>query len=284
MVKTIFRTLTAVAIVVVMSAAASACSSTKHVSASDTSKTKTSSASASYARKVMANAPESKTVTAKMKVNLATGDKNISLSGSLRMKRGDVIQLSMTYPLVGEVCRMEFTASEVLVVDRINVRYVRASYGQIDFLRSANLDYNALESIFWNEIFYPGDKSVNGHLDEYTVSSAGTHTLLNLATAPKLDYAFLTLTESALLDRITITPKNTTDRSNLVCSYGDFAKFGSGRFPTHMKLTFAGDTQTYGLDISLSSLSSSTDWSTRTELSAKYKQVDAARFFKNMIP
>ena len=95
-------------------------------------------------------------VGSKLKFSVTVGDQEISLTGNLRMKRGDVIQLSMTYPLVGEVCRMEFTASEVLVVDRINVRYVRASYGQIDFLRSANLDYNALESIFWNEIFYPG--------------------------------------------------------------------------------------------------------------------------------
>lgn len=276
------RTLILTAVVVLATAA---CKSTNNLTAtSGPLPGNSNSPKISYAKKVLSNIADTKVLTAKMKVNLAMGEKNVSLSGTMRMKRGDVIQLSMTFPLIGEVCRMEFTTNEVLIVDRINSRYVRAGYDQIDFLRSANLDFSALEAIFWNEIFYPGDKSVNGHLDEYTISSAGTHTLLNLATAPKLDYAFLTLTESALLDRITITPKNTTDRSNLVCSYGDFAKFGSGRFPTHMKLTFAGDTQTYGLDISLSSLSSSTDWSTRTELSAKYKQVDAARFFKNMIP
>ena len=274
------------AVVALMTGFASvACSSTKHVDGpANTSATKVPSAVAGYAKKVMDNAPSAKTLTAKMKVNLAMGDKNVALSGSLRMKRGDVIQMSMTFPLVGEVCRMEFTNNEVLVVDRINTRYVRATYDQVDFLRSANLDFNVLESIFWNEIFYPGTSNVQAHLGEYTMSAAGSHTLLNLTTAPKLDYAFLTITESALLDRLTISSKKVTDKSNLVCIYGDFAKFESGRFPTHMQLTFAGDTQTYGLDISLNSLTSNADWKTRTELSAKYQRIDAEKLFKSLIP
>ena len=273
---------TVVMIMVILGLAA--CSSTKHVGGTDAPKAKAASPAASYAKKVLTNTLEVKALTAKMKVGLAIGDRNVSLSGNLRMKRGDVIQLSMSFPLVGEVCRMEFTANEVLVVDRINTRYVRASYDQVDFLRSANLDFNVLESIFWNEIFYPGSRDVESHLDEYTISSAGSHTLLSLATAPKLDYAFLTITESALLDRTTVSSKNITDKSNLVCAYGDFAKFGAGRFPTHMQLTFAGDAKTYGLDISLSSLAANTDWKTRTELSAKYQRIEAEQLFKSLIP
>lgn len=261
-----------------------ACSSSKNVTKSPTSKVaKAASTTANYAHKVQANAPTVKTLTAKTKVNLAIAEKKISLSGNLRMKRGDVIQLSMTVPIIGEVCRMEFTRDEVLVVDRINTRYVRASYDQVDFLRSANLDFNVLESIFWNEIFYPGSANVDSHLDEYTMSSAGTHTLLSLTTAPKLDYAFLTLTESALLDRVTVSSKKVTDSSNLVCAYSDFAKFGAGRFPTHMQLTFAGD-KTYGLDISLSSLASNADWQTRTQLSAKYQRIEPEKLFGSLIP
>ncbi|MBP5360331.1 MAG: DUF4292 domain-containing protein [Bacteroidaceae bacterium] len=264
---------------------ATGCKSTKNVMTTHSGPTPgIDGPKASYAKKVLSNAIESRVLTAKMKVNLAMGDKNISLSGSLRMKRGDVIQLSMTFPLVGEVCRMEFTNTDVLIVDRINSRYVRTDYDKIDFLRSANLDFSALESIFWNEIFYPGSNSAQEHLGEYTISSAGSHTLLSLTTAPKLDYAFLTITESALLDRVTISSKNVTDTSNLVCSYGDFAKFSSGRFPTHMQLNFAGDKQNYGLDISLSSLATNSDWQTRTQLSSKYTPMDADRLFRSIIP
>ena len=271
-------------LIALVALATAACKSTNNLTAtSGPTPGNSNSPKISYAKKVLSNIADTKVLTAKMKVNLAMGEKNVSLSGTMRMKRGDVIQLSMTFPLIGEVCRMEFTTNEVLIVDPINSRYVRAGYDQIDFLRSANLDFSALEAIFWNEIFYPGNK-VTDHLDEYTISSAGTHTLLSLTTAPKLDYAFLTLTESALLDRITISSKNIADRSNLVCSYGDFAKFASGRFPTHMQLNFAGDRQNYGLDISLNSLNTNADWHTRTQLSTKYTPMDVDRLFKSMIP
>lgn len=218
-----------------------------------------------------------------MRLNLSMGEKDIALSGSLKMKRGDVIQLSLTFPIIGEVGRMEFTPDDVLIVDRINSRYVKVPYEKIDFLRSADLDFKVLESVFWNEIFYPG-ANVADKIDEFSVSSAGAHTLLSLTTAPKLDYSFLTISESALLDRTTVSSKNVADKSALTCIYSDFVKFDNGKFPQGIKLTFAGDKQNYGLDISLSSLSTSSDWSTRTTLSSKYKEMDVESLMKNLVP
>lgn len=270
--------LLALAIVVL----AASCKSSANLSKPDAKNN--SNGTAAYALKVMANAVKTQTITAKMKIGLGIGEKNISLSGNLRMKRGSVIQLAMTFPIVGEVCRMEFTPEDVLVIDRINARYVKATYDQVDFLRAANLDYYVLESIFWNEIFYPGSRAINEHLNEYTVAAAGAHTLLNLTTAPKLDYAFLTITENALLDRVTISSKNINNSNNLVCIYDNFTKFESGKFPTHLKLNFAGDNQAYSLDISLNSLSNNSDWKERTQVSDKYERIEPEKLFKSLIP
>lgn len=258
------------------------CSSTKNLGGPEPKAT--NSSAELYKQKVIQNSHKEEFLTAKARVNLAMGDKDISLSGTLRMKRGDVIQISMTFPIVGEVCRMEFTKQDVLIVDRINTRYVKVPYDKIDFLRSANLDYNVLESIFWNEIFYPGNTDVKSKLGEYSVGTAGSHTLLSLSTAPKLDYSFLTITESGLLDRTTVSPKNTADKSNLVCVYGGFTKYGNGKFPSTFKVTFAGDDQTYTLDFSLSGINTDSKWTTRTQLSSKYKQMDPERMLKNLIP
>lgn len=281
-ISTIVNMLRLAALELMMFVLVTACKSSSHIDNPNT--TNKDNGVTTYIHKVIANAVGTQALTAKMKVNLSIGDKNIGLSGNLRMKRGEVIQLSMTFPIVGEVCRMEFTPEDVLVIDRINTRYVRAAYDQVDFLRTANLDYYVLESIFWNEVFYPGSRSVGEHLSEYSISAAGGHTLLSLNSAPKLDYAFLTLTDGALLDRITISSKNISDSSNLVCAYDDFAKFEGGRFPTQIKLTFAGDSRTYGLDVSLNSLASNSDWKSRTEVSAKYERIDAEKLFKNLIP
>lgn len=76
--------------------------------------------------------------------------KQISCGGSLKMKRDDVIQLSLTF-LGFEVGRLEFTPKDGLVVDRIHKQYSRASYAEVDFLRQAGLDFYTLQSLFWSK-------------------------------------------------------------------------------------------------------------------------------------
>lgn len=267
---------------IVLAMALQACHTTKNATSTTTPKHQETSAQA-YVRRVVENASSSKTLTAKLKLNLSGQGKSVSLSGTLRMKRGDVIQLSASFPIVGEVGRMEFTRDEVLIVDRINTRYVRVPYEKVDFLQQAHLDFNALESVFWNEIFFPGVADVMLKSGDFTVASSGDHTLLSLTTAPELDYSFLTQTANALLSRTTIAPKSVYDQASLTCIYSDFQRFASGKFPTKINLTFAGKKDKYGLDMSLSSLNTNADWETRTKVSAKYKQVDADKLLKSMI-
>lgn len=267
---------------IVLAMALQACHTTKNATSTTTPKHQETSAQA-YVRRVVENASSSKTLTAKLKLNLSGQGKSVSLSGTLRMKRGDVIQLSASFPIVGEVGRMEFTRDEVLIVDRINTRYVRVPYEKVDFLQQAHLDFNALESVFWNEIFFPGVADVMLKSGDFTAASSGDHTLLSLTTAPELDYSFLTQTANALLSRTTIAPKSVYDQASLTCIYSDFQRFASGKFPTKINLTFAGKKDKYGLDMSLSSLNTNADWETRTKVSAKYKQVDADKLLKSMI-
>lgn len=267
---------------IVLAMVLQACHTTRNATSTTVPKPQETSAQA-YVRRVVENASTSRTLTAKLKLNLSGQGKSVSLSGTLRMKRGDVIQLSASFPIVGEVGRMEFTRDEVLIVDRINTRYVRVPYEKVDFLQQAHLDFNALESVFWNEIFYPGVADVMLKSGDFTVASSGDHTLLSLTSAPELDYSFLTQTANALLSRTTIAPKSVYDQASLTCIYSDFQRFDSGKFPTKINLTFAGKKEKYGLDMSLSSLNTNADWETRTKVSAKYKQVDADKLLKSMI-
>lgn len=230
------------------------------------------SSSEIYKQKVVANNQTSKAVTAKMKINIVMNDKSISLGGNLKMMRDDVIQLSLTF-LGMEVGRMEFTKDNVLVVDRVHREYARVAYSKIDFLNSADLDFYALQSLFWNEIFVPGQRNVSSALSDFTVAESGTHTLLSLKSAPKLDYSFLTVTSSALLDRTTVNSKDLRDQSNLECKYGNFIKLGGHSFPSVINLTFKGS-KTYTLDLTLGSLNNDADWTTRTQVSSKYSEMN----------
>ena len=171
-----------------------------------------------------------------------------------------------------EVVRMEFTPDKVLVIDRFNKQYVEASYSDAAFLRSASLDFYTLQALFWDELFYPGKRNVKEALSEYAISSSGEHTLLSLTSAPKLNYDFLTLTASHLIDRVSVTPKNTQATESLVCKYGDFASFSGKKFPTSISIVAKGGKRDVNLGITLSRLSDDSKWETRTTVPSNYKK------------
>lgn len=231
----------------------------------------TANTAAEYAMKVTDNFQKSSCLTAKTNMLLQSGNRNLTLSGSLKMKRNDVIQMSMTF-LGMEVARFEFTPDYVLLIDRFDKQYVQTTYSDASFLRSASLDFYTLQSMFWNEIFVPGVRDVRTSLGNFKMSSSGSHTLLSLTTSPKLDYEFLTVTASALLDRVTVLPKNATSAESLTCKYADFTSFGGKQFPTEISLIGKGGKRDINLTISLSRLSNSDKWQTRTKVPSSYKR------------
>ncbi len=241
----------------------------------------TAASAEAYKERVVANFQTAGCITARASVTLTAGAKDISAGGSLKMKRDDVIQLSLTF-LGLEVGRIEFTPADVLIVDKIHKQYVRAPYSQASFLESAELDFYSLQSLFWNEIFSPGTRDVGAALRDFSVASSGDHTLLSLTSAPKLDYSFLTITGEAALDRTTITPKNAAGRKALTCKYGDFVKFGGKKFPSRISVSFSGGGKELGLDIRLSGLSDDSSWPARTEVPQSYRQRSADEILRRL--
>ena len=90
-------------------------------------------------------------VTAKVRLELASNGKSTSVGGMLRMKRNDVIQLSLVTFGVLEVARIEMTPEYFLLVDKMGRQYVKASYNDVSFLRDADVDFYTIQSYFWNE-------------------------------------------------------------------------------------------------------------------------------------
>lgn len=233
-----------------------------------------------YKLRMLSNRQTAKAITAKMKISVDMGGRDMTMSGNLKMKRDDVIQLSLSF-LGMEVGRLEFSTDNVLVVDRMKRRYARVSYNQMDFLQAANLDFYALQSLFWAELFVPGTPDVSKALGEFTVASSGDHTLLHLANAPKLDYAFLSKTADALLVRTTIKPKGAAANDCLECRYTDYVSLGGHRFPSAVHLMFKGGKQ-YGLDMNLSNLSNNDGWEAHTDISSKYTQIDVGKLLDGL--
>ena len=82
-----------------------------------------------YVEKLINHAGEWDAFTAKVNLSVDLDGKGpTKVGGTLRIKKGEVIQLSVA-PLLGiEVARVEITPSGVLVLDRVNKQYVKASF------------------------------------------------------------------------------------------------------------------------------------------------------------
>jgi len=233
-----------------------------------------------FLRKVYDNEVYSSCISSKIKFTLNNGKKDISVSGSLRMRRDDVIRIQLTPFGLMEAGRLEFTKDYVLIVDRINKRYVKEDYTQVDFLQKNGLDFYALQALFWNQLYMPGSQKVSDStLKSYTVDLADEAKSSQIKYAKGgMNYEWTAENSSA---RITQTKVTYNSRANgttrLTCDYGAFKPLQSKQFPTDITLKMASDAvkqgRTVSVKLELTDLDTSSDWETRTEVSSKYRKV-----------
>lgn len=236
---------------------------------------------AAYVSKVAALKVNRPCITASAKVSLQGMGKDLNVSGQLRMKRDDVVRLSLR-ALGFEVAVLEFTPQDVLMVDRINKQYVRAAYSEVSFLRQANLDFYALQSLFWNELFVPGQRKLNAQTAHFHLSHKGAQTLLTLTDTPKLAYTFYTNEEAVRIDELQVKGRNAGDKGSFCWTYAGFREFAGRHFPTQMQMQVSGTGKDMGLSLTLSNLKNDTDWNTRTTVSAKYTRRSVNEVLKGL--
>lgn len=213
-------------------------------------------------------------VTASTKVRLSgVGGKDLSVNGKLQMKRNNVIRLSLRF-LGMEVGLMEFTPNDVLVVDRMNKQFVRAKYGDVSFLRQAGLDFYALQSLFWNELFIPGQHTLSAEgLGRFELVQKAGLNVLTPKNTPKLAYHFYADPQANTIQRLQVRSNNAAEKGEFAFNYDGFEQFGGRPFPTQMRMVVTGTgKKDITLALSLSSLKADASFDTRTTVSAKYTQ------------
>ena len=234
-----------------------------------------------HMKSLVANRLSVENVTAKVRVRVAMGDRSISTTGTLRMRRNDVIQISLVDPLVGiaEVGRMEFTPTNVLIIDRFNKQYIDVPYKEVSFLQRANVDFNTLQSLFWNEVFEPGKSTPSA--DDFQFTHQQTAVLMDYNDR-MLNYHFKTTFDKGQLYQTTITsPTDKTAR--FAFDYDDFEDFDRRPFPRDMVMSFQMGNRAASLSFELSNVRSNSDWQAHTPAPSKYKKADAEAIFRSLV-
>ena len=222
-------------------------------------------------------------VGSKLKFTVNVGNKEISLSGNLRMKRNDVIRLQLMALGLVEAARLEFTQDYVLIMDRINKQFLKAPYHDVEFLRNSGINFNTLQALFWNELFQPGKADLSKEDRKlFTLKSLGDgEAVINFEDGDgekvrsKMFYSWLV---NELTGRIKTTNIMYRDAANgntqLNWDYREFKDLGSKLFPSDMNVTLTTPKKEVKLGIRLNSLNNDDVWDLRTRVSSKYREVE----------
>ncbi|MBS1308285.1 DUF4292 domain-containing protein [Bacteroides clarus] len=108
--------------------------------------------------------PESaRYLSSKVKLTVPTKDAVFTVNGTMKLISGERMQLSFLMPIIRtEVARMEVTPEEILLVDRMGKRYVRATRKELKDVLPKKADFAHLEKILFDASKPDGKKDLSG--------------------------------------------------------------------------------------------------------------------------
>ncbi len=237
-----------------------------------------------FLQKVNDNAQYAKFITSKVKFSVEVGNQQLTLTGNLKMKRDDVIRLQLMAFGFVEAGRLEFTKDYVLIMDRINKQFIKASYNQLDFMRNSGLNFYSLQALFWNELFQPGKSKITDELlNAYETDLIGEDAIISMENG-KLSYRWLADKDGALIKMANIMYEDKI-RGNyqLNWDYEDFRASGKKVFPFTHHILFNTPEKSVKMGMNLNYLGNDEEWETRTEISGKYREVSVDEILRRFM-
>ena len=236
-----------------------------------------------YLGNVASNTPSITSFSSKMRLTINSNGKDLSVNGTLRMKKNEVIQMSIV-PLLGiEVGRIEFTPTKVLIIDRMNKQYVEEPISELTAMANTDMDFYTLQALFTNALFLPGNKELNNKLlSEFAVHSSTDNKTMEIKKKSKdFLYSFSATPNTGQLLQSSIS--TLTAPYQLNWKYADFQPFASKSFPARMDISLEGGKKPFSAEIDLSKLTENGDWEYPTTVSAKYKKMDFNELLKVLL-
>ncbi len=183
------------------------------------------------------------TFSARLNMSLSSGTRSLSSRANIRIVKDNALQLSVQ-PLFGvEMFRVYIDPDSVVVLDRMNKRYVKESIDSLKEYYPMGFDFYTVQAMFTNSLFVSGNKSVvpaDYREFMYTRASDRNYYLVTEDPESGVEYSFTVNGD----DRITFThllhPK---EKYSLQWSYNNFVVLEAGAFPHKMNASIASPTR-----------------------------------------
>lgn len=221
------------------------------------------------------------TLSAKMQVELNIPKKKMNSRVDLKIIKDESLSLSVQ-PFLGiEAVRIEMNKDSILILDRLNKRYVLENYANLKEQTPIAFNFYNLQALFVNHIFLPGEQGISSkQYNKFLLKQDGGKIEAKVKDSMGLLYSFWADGEEKLLST------HVTDTSGeyaLQWDYQDFRIIGNQPFPMVMdtKLLLDGSFKG-GMKFNFSRIQ--TDESFKINFSApdKYKRITFAQILQSI--
>lgn len=221
--------------------------------------------------------------SSKIHLELTVKGEKTTANGSLKIRQGQWIQLSIT-PLLGiEIARVEITPDTLLVIDRFNKQYAKASLEDLKLIGNTGNTFPALENLLLNKLFLPGESkgiSPSGirQLSFRKEEGGGIIATLKKRNSSQASRSFQFNAQRELA----MTRISAPQKYELAWEYSDFTTTANGRYPATMKATLQSNLATIQAKISHSKISTKKFDAKQSAVPKRYKPLDIESLIKTI--
>ena len=208
-------------------------------------------------------------LTARTAITLDYGMGSVNVKGRLKMRRDEAIQMTITALGLMEIACVEFTPQHIYIIDRINKRYTKVDYAS-GMLSNIGVNFETIQSLFWNRIFIPGKAEAWQHPEDYEIKVSGNQLCVTPARQRMLKSFFYTDEDCRQLQQTLLE----LSHYGAIWRYDDFDQFDGQELPTTFDISITSSSYAAGAHVALSSISTTDNsWKSGVDLS-RYKAVE----------
>jgi hypothetical protein len=175
------------------------------------------------------------TFSSKLNITITSGMRSLSSKANLKIIRDKQLQMSIQ-PLFGvEMIRLYIDVDTLLLIDRMNKRYVKEALLDLKKYYPVGFDYHTIEALLTNRLFISGRDQIElKDFKKFDVSFSPEYYLLKSSDPDSgLEYSFMVNAG----DNISFTQLlDDTKKFSMKWSYNDFARLQSKVFPYTMNV------------------------------------------------
>lgn len=222
---------------------------------------------------------EFSTFSSKLNMTISTGTKTIGSKGNLRIVNNKAIQLSVQ-PLFGiEMFRLYVEPDYLIVLDRMNKRYVKESFEDLKDKSPIGFNFYSLQSLFTNSLFIPEQSNVSvDDFRKFKYSETQENYLLTASDEKShIDYAFsINGNDQITLTQLFLPQKNYT----LQWNYNQFLLMKNLFFPHEMKIIAATEKSKLSTSFALSDINLDSPMDLETSIPNSYTKIELSEVLK----